>query len=490
MDLHSLFYPRSIAIVGATDTLFKWGAFIMSNILDGGFTGPVYPVSVSKSYVFGRDTYRSVKEIGEQVDLVFITTPAATVMDVLRDCNDAGVKNVVMVTSGFSETGEEGTELEKEVEGYAREKGIRIVGPNTMGIVNTHCMLYATGSIVRPVQGGISIIAQSGNLGNQMMEWAEQEKMGIAKFVGSGNEGVLKVEDYLEYFMDDEDTGVILLYIEGIDDGKRFMDVASRVTRKKPVIALKAGRTESGSRAAQSHTGAMAGSYRIFESVMKQTGIIIAQTPSELLTLSAAFDSFPVPADNRVGIITLGGGWGVVTADECEERQLSIPPLPHDVLKRLDQRLPPFWSRGNPVDLVGQPDIVLFEESIEYMAASDAYDAVITLGMVGSRNFAIRAAEAAMNLGSLGSREYQEFRKNLDQYQIDFLDKIILITEKYGKPILPVSLAKKEDDETVHILKGSRHKLIIYGSPEEAVLCLQKMYQYSRYLAKRRDNNA
>ncbi|HMB20899.1 MAG TPA: CoA-binding protein [Spirochaetota bacterium] len=487
MNLHSLFCPRSIAIVGASDTLFKWGAYIMSNILDGGFTGKVYPVSVSKSIVFGRETYKSVRDIEDKVDLVFITTPAQTVMAVLEDCRDSGVTNVVMVTSGFSETGEDGARMEKEVERFAIENGMHIVGPNTMGIVNTHCSLYATGSIVRPVPGGISIVAQSGNLGNQIMEWAEQEKIGIAKFVGSGNEGVLKVEDYLEYFMDDEDTSVVLMYIEGIDDGKRFMDVASRVTARKPVIALKAGRTQSGSQAAQSHTGAMSGSHVIFESVMKQTGIVIARTPSELLTLSAAFDSFPVPADNRVGIITLGGGWGVVTADECEERDLSIPQLPADVMEKLDKRLPPFWSKANPVDLVGQPDIVLFEESIEYMAASDSFDAIITLGMVGSKQFALRAAEAAMNLGNLSKEEYQKFKDNLDQYQMDFLDKIILITEKYGKPILPVSLAKTDYDEMVHQLKGSKYKLVIYGSPEEAVLCLQKMYHYSRYLAKRRN---
>ncbi len=486
MNLDSLFCPRSIAIVGASDTLFKWGAYIMSNILDGGFTGKVYPVSRSKSIVFGREAYTSLREIDDRIDLVFITTPAQTVMEVLEDCRDSDVKNVVMVTSGFSETGEDGARLEKEVARFARENGIRIVGPNTMGIVNTHCRLYATGSIVRPVRGGISIVAQSGNLGNQIMEWAEQERIGIAKFVGSGNEGVLKVEDYLEYFMDDEDTSVVLMYIEGIDDGKRFMDVASRATRKKPVIALKAGRTLSGSRAAQSHTGAMAGSHAIFESVMKQTGIVIARTPSELLTLSAAFDSFPMPADNRVGILTLGGGWGVVTADECEERDLTIPSLPDDVMEKLDRRLPSFWSKANPVDLVGQPDIVLFEESIEYMAASDSFDAIITLGMVGSKQFALRAAEAAMNLGNLCKEEYKKFKDNLDQYQKDFLDKIILITEKYGKPILPVSLAKTEYDEMVHQLKGSKYKLVIYGSPEEAVLCLQKMYHYSRYLDKRR----
>ncbi|MBP7603273.1 MAG: CoA-binding protein, partial [Spirochaetes bacterium] len=307
-DIRKIFYPESIAVVGATENLFKWGSYIFTNIIAGGFQGKVYPVAKKKETVYGHRAYGSVAEIQDPVDLVFITTPAASVMGVLADCVAKGVKNVVMITSGFSETGEEGKRLEEEMVSFARANGINVVGPNTMGIVNTAVGLYATGSQVRAPRGGISIIAQSGNVGNQIMEWAEQQNIGVGKFVGSGNEGVIGCEDYIGYFGDDADTTVVLMYIEGVDDGRRFMDSARGASMRKPVIALKAGRTEIGSRAAASHTGAMAGSFKTYESALRQSGVILVKAPTELLTISSAFDSMPLPKGNRVGVVTLGGG--------------------------------------------------------------------------------------------------------------------------------------------------------------------------------------
>lgn len=309
-DIRKIFYPESIAVVGATENLFKWGSYIFTNIIAGGFQGKVYPVAKKKETVYGHRAYGSVAEIQDPVDLVFITTPAASVMGVLADCVAKGVKNVVMITSGFSETGEEGKRLEEEMVSFARANGINVVGPNTMGIVNTAVGLYATGSQVRAPRGGISIIAQSGNVGNQIMEWAEQQNIGVGKFVGSGNEGVIGCEDYIGYFGDDADTTVVLMYIEGVDDGRRFMDSARGASMRKPVIALKAGRTEIGSRAAASHTGAMAGSFKTYESALRQSGVILVKAPTELLTISSAFDSMPLPKGNRVGVVTLGGGVG------------------------------------------------------------------------------------------------------------------------------------------------------------------------------------
>ncbi|RPI94772.1 MAG: hypothetical protein EHM32_06395 [Spirochaetales bacterium] len=236
-DIRKVFYPESIAVVGVSENLYKWGSFIFTNIIAGGFKGRVFPVAKNKETVYGYRAYNSVNEIEEDIDLVFITTPAVSVMEVLRDCVEKGAKNVVMITSGFSETGEEGKRLEEEMISYSRENGINIVGPNTMGIVNTAVSLYATGSQVRAPRGGISIIAQSGNVGNQIMEWAEQQNIGVGKFVGSGNEGVLGCEDYIEYFGADPDTSVILMYIEGVDDGRRFMDTARIASMVKPVIA-------------------------------------------------------------------------------------------------------------------------------------------------------------------------------------------------------------------------------------------------------------
>ena len=484
-DLHSLFYPESIAVVGATEGKLKWGFSIITNILDGGFKGPVYPVSSSRDTVFGLKAYRSLKDIPGPVDLVFVTTPAKTVMGILGDCADADIRNVVIISSGFSEAGGDGARLEREMADFAERRRMNIVGPNTMGMSNLGIGLSGTGAHPRPPAGKISIIAQSGNVGNQIMLWAELENIGIGKFVGSGNEAVLKVEDYLDYYNRDADTSVILIYLEGVDDGRKFLDIARGTSLDKPVIALKAGSTAGGSRAAQSHTGAMAGSSRIFESVMKQSGIMTAMNPTELLELSAAFDGFPLPRGNRVGVVTLGGGWGVITADECEERGLVLPPLPEDIKIKFDGKLPHFWSRSNPVDLVGQPDASLFKDSIEIMVSSDAFDAIVVLGLIGSARFGIRPIEAAHRLGNVPDEEMRMITQGSRLIEHEILGTILTLMDRYDKPIYPVSLAAFPEDEIVHTAPGSKYKAIVYKTPEMAVLCLSKQYQYSKYLQMR-----
>ena len=488
-NLEMLFNPKSIAVVGATETKLKWGSIVISNILDGGYKGTVYPVSSTSETVYGLKAYKSLKDIPGRVDVVFIATPAKTVLNILHDCVDKDIHNIVVISSGFSEVGSDGVRLEKELIDFATEHSLNLVGPNTMGMSNVRINLFGTGGHPRPKPGTISIIAQSGNVGNQIMLWAELEGFGIGKFVGSGNEAVLKVEDYLEYLNNDADTSVILMYLEGVDDGKKFINTAKKTCLKKPVIALKAGRTAGGSRAAASHTGAMAGSFRIFESVMKQTGIMMAMNPTELLELSAAFDSYPLPKGNRVGILTLGGGWGVITADECEEHGLVIPPLPEEIKNTFDKKLPPFWSKANPVDLVGQPDPILYRDAIEIMVSSDAFDAIIVLGIVGSAKFGgMRPLNAVQRLGYISKEEFTVIEKATLLVEKQMLDTILTMMEKHNKPIYPVSLAMLPDDDTVYSMKESKHKVIVYRTPEMAVFCLSKQYQYSRYLQMRLNN--
>lgn len=484
-NLDKMFYPESIAIVGATETKLKWSSMVLSNILDGGFQGNVYPVTTNRDTVYGLKAYKSIADIPGSVDLAYVATPAHTIMGVLEDCVKKDVKNIIIISSGFSEAGQEGIDLEKRVIAFSHKHGLNVVGPNTMGLSNINWKLNGTGAHPRPKPGGISIIAQSGNVGNQIMLWAEIEGFGIGKFVGSGNEAVLKVEDFLEYFNADENTTVILMYLEGVDDGRKFLDIAKNTSIKKPVIALKAGRTAGGSKAASSHTGAMAGSFRIFESVMRQTGIMVAMNPTELLELSVVFDGCPLPKGNRVGVITLGGGWGVITADECEERGLTLPPLPEEVMRKLDAKLPPFWSRANPVDLVGQPDVQLYIDAIEMMVASDAFDAIIVLGLLGSAKFGIRPVQAAHRLGFVSDDEIKLFDEGTEFVNRMLLDTIVKMMNTYDKPIYPVSLAMFPEDETMHSPEGSKYKVIVYRTPEMAVLCLSKQYLYSKYLQTR-----
>lgn len=484
-DLSKLFYPESIAVIGASENILKWGSIIISNILDSGFKGKVYPVSTSNETVYGIKTSRSLRDIGAPVDLFVITTPASTVMGILRDCVDSGIRNVVVVSSGFSEAGEEGKRYEKEIGDFAVANGINIVGPNTMGMANFKAGLQGMFPHVRLKKGGISLMAQSGNVGNQIMYWAEQQSIGMSKFVGSGNEAVLRCEDYIDYFHRDADTSVIIMYLEGVDDGRSFMEAARRTTRDKPVVMLKGGRTRGGTKAAMSHTGALAGSIQVFSAAMEQAGVSMVDSQSELLTLAAAFDTMPLPKGNRVGVITLGGGWGVITADECEERGLTLPQLPADVKARLDKMLPSFWSKGNPVDLVGQPDPNLFRESVEAMISSDAYDAVILLGIINSFKTMLRLYDATIRLGKKVEMNLADMERTLDELQNSFLDNIVDLMVKYDKPIYPVALVAQADQPVVYTpKKPEKYSAMIYRTPEEAVICLEKQYRYSRYLSK------
>ncbi|MBP7584389.1 MAG: CoA-binding protein [Spirochaetes bacterium] len=484
-DLSKLFYPGSVAVIGASENVLKWGSIIISNVLDGGFKGEVHPVSTSNETVYGRRASKSLRDIGAPADLLIITTPAATVMGILRDCVATGIRNVVIVSSGFSEAGEEGRRHEREVREFALANGLNVVGPNTMGIANFKEGLHGMFSHVRLKKGGISLMAQSGNVGNQIMYWAEQQSIGMSKFVGSGNEAALMCEDYLDYFHGDADTSVIIMYLEGVDNGRSFMEAARRTTRDKPVVLLKGGRTRVGTKAAMSHTGALAGRIQIFSAAMEQAGVSMVDSQSEMLTLAAAFDSMPLPKGNRIGVVTLGGGWGVITADECEERGLTLPPLPEDVKARLDKMLPSFWSKGNPVDLVGQPDPNLFRESVEAMISSDAYDAVILLGIINSFKTAMRLYEATMRLGKPVEMNLEDMERTLDDLQNVFLDNIADLMEKYEKPIYPVALVAQADQPVVHAPKSpKKYNAIIFRTPEEAVSCLAKQYRYSRYLRK------
>jgi len=289
----------------------------------------------------------------------------------------------VIITSGFSESDQAGKALEQEIVRIGQKKEMFIIGPNTMGIIAPYADLFATGAHSRPRKGSVAFISQSGNLGNQLTHWADQQGIGISLFVGSGNEAMITCPDYLEYLEHDPHTRIIILYIESVGHGGRFMEVATRVNRKKPVIILKGGTTEAGRTAAASHTGSMSGEDAIFRGACRQAGILNARVPSELLNLSAGFSSLPLPKGNRVGIVTLGGGWGVVTADQCNDRGLVVPPIPNHMVEAIGRHLPPFWSKGNPVDLVGTRDLDAPIVAMQELAKWDGVDAVMVLGDVG-----------------------------------------------------------------------------------------------------------
>jgi acyl-CoA synthetase (NDP forming) len=481
----SLFYPKSIAMVGASAQLGKWGHSLMINTISGGFKGDLYPVNPKGGTIAGRRVYRSVTEIPGEIDLAVVTIPAQAVLDLIPQFREKGIRNMLLITSGFSETGKLGKELEKELVRAAQQSEILVLGPNTMGICNPHNNLYCTGSPVMPKPGSTAMVAQSGNMGIQLLAFAEQQGIGIRAFCGSGNEAMMTIEDYMDGFEVDSLTRTVILYIESVKNGRRFFEGARRVGEKKPIVLLKGGRSEAGNRAAASHTGAMTSDIKIFDAVCRQAGIVRAEKPMDLLDLAAAFSSLPLPAGNRAAIVTLGGGWGVVTADLCAEFGLDVPELSAQLIAKMDEMLPTYWSRSNPIDLVGDRDPSIPMTVLEELAKWDGCDAVINLGILGRRIMVKRFGASVLQADTAYSPEVIEnLNKQFVEFEKNYIEHIVKLMDQYKKPIFGVSLLPDENNQTLYRVAGSSFKGVFYPTPERAVKAFAKMVEYHRFLKK------
>ena len=482
----ALFYPKSIAFVGASAQIGKWGNMLLSNTISGEYKGEVYLVNPRGGTIAGKKVYRSIAEIPGFVDLAVVTIPAAFVPDLIPQMKQKEIKNMLLITSGFGETGPEGKQLEKDLVRVAREAGILILGPNTMGICNPHNHLYCTGSPVQPLAGSTAVVAQSGNMGTQLLAFAESQGIGIRAFSGSGNEAMITIEDYMEGFEIDDLTRTVMLYLESVKDGRRFYESACRVVKKKPIVLMKGGQTGAGNRAAASHTGAMSSDAKVFNAVCRQAGIIKVEQSMDLLDLSAAFASVPLPRGNRAAIMTLGGGWGVITADLCSHYNLEVPPLPEAILSVLDGILPPYWSRSNPVDIVGENDPTIPMTTLEELLKWEGCDAVINLGILGRRIFVQRMTASVRK----SDKAYpQDILDMANQMLIDFekkyIEHVVNLMHKYEKPVFGVSLLTDEEDQTVYRVGDDDYKGLFYETPERAVKAFARMFEYQRHLSRR-----
>ena len=482
-DIAKLFYPKSIAFIGASADIRKWGHLLFSNVVAGQYKGEVYLVNPKGGEIADRTVYKSVTEIPDPIDLAVITIPANGVISLIPELKKKAIKNVLLISSGFAETGAEGKLLEKELVEKAREAGILIFGPNTMGICNPYISLYCTGSHVRPKEGSTVLVTQSGNLGTQLLAFAEKEGIGIRAFGGSGNEAMITIEDAMEGFEVDELTKTVVLYIESIKNGQRFFKSAKRVGKKKPVIILKGGRTDAGAHAAASHTGAMASNIKVFKEACKQAGIIEVENPMDLLDLSAAFSSLPLPKGNRVGLLTLGGGWGVVASDLCVENGLEVPKLSKDVISRIDHLLPSFWSHANPVDIVGDMNTEKYMTIIEELVKWSGCDAIIHMGIIG-RIIMIKATlESNLTVSKIYDRKKTEdVLRYLENNERQSIEQTVRLMEKYNKPIVGVYLLSDDKTRTITDVDGCKYKGVNFISPERAVKALGKMYKYAQWL--------
>jgi len=479
-DLSPLFAPRSVAVVGASNDPLKWGGSLMHNLINGGFAGPIYPVNGRGGTVFGLPAFSSIAELPEVPDLALVAVGAAHVNGVIEQCGERGIPVALVVAAGFSEAGEAGIAAEAALVKTARDAGVTLIGPNCMGLLSTHSRLHAVGFLeLRPQAGGLSIISQSGNIGVQLVTRAERRGVGIDKYVTVGNQASTSALDVLDALGDDPETAAVLVYLEEIGDGRRFIDVLRRITRKKPVVVLPGGMTDYGRRAAASHTGAMAGSTDVFLAATRQSGCLVRTGPDESLDLALCLSALPLPAGRRVAVVTLGGGWGVLAADELARNDLELAALEPHVLAALDEILPGYWCRSNPVDLVAAVGPDLAASTVTMLAESDAVDAVVVLGILRSPSTGWTSDDAAA-AGVPGGPG----RGSFNAAEQAFLERVTELMESTGKPIINVPLRPLD---AATFAGGRRHDPVILYSPVAAVRALAAMAWYGEYVAAQAD---
>jgi acetate---CoA ligase (ADP-forming) len=366
-SLEALFAPKSVAVIGASTKPDSLGRAVFKNILFHGYTGVVYPVNPKAKSILGVKAYPSVLDIPDEIDLAVIIVPAIAVANVLEECGRKGVRAAIVISAGFKEIGEEGAQRERELQQIAQRYGIALLGPNCLGIINTdpNVSLNATFAPGMPRHGNIAFISQSGALGVAALEYAQRQKIGLSKFISIGNKADLHENHLLEYLKDDPLSDVILLYVEDLEDPQGFHRLATEITserpKKIPILAIKSGRTLEGAKAATSHTGALAGSDEVYDSIFMQSGVLRVETIEELFDYAIAFAQQPLPQGNRIAIVTNAGGAGILATDAAVRHGVQLAEFTEETVKRLRNLLPPTANVANPVDMTGEPNEQRYE---------------------------------------------------------------------------------------------------------------------------------
>ncbi len=474
-----LFNPRSVAVIGASNTFGKWGFNIFNRVLASSPGRAVYPVNRESSEVLGVRAYESITDVPGPVELAVITVPPKFVPDVICECARKGVKVAEIITAGFGEVGEEGEGQEREMIKVAGASGMRLVGPNSMGHLDTHADFYTSPWITGVKKGGVGLISQSGNFGINVIRAGMSMGIGFSKFISSGNEADLKFEDYLEQFANDENTRVIIAYVEGLRQGQRFLKLAKEITKRKPIVILKAGRTGSGARAAHSHTATLAGEDRIYDAVFRQTGVIRVDGIDELIDTAGTLLRQPIPEGRKVGILTGGGGPGVIATDACERLGLEIADISRSTIEKLNAILPPRWPQANPVDMVGETTLTY--PCLLELIEDENVDAVLSLAV----GFADAIRTIVMDyVHSDIYDEVDRFIKSEEKRELEQLKKVIERMDALGKPVFFCPPSGIEDLSTITHL--SQNGILTYPSMERAAKALAHLAGYGEYLSTSR----
>ncbi|MFX1450602.1 MAG: acetate--CoA ligase family protein [Promethearchaeota archaeon] len=496
-ELHSLFNPKSVAIIGASKNQNKVGGQVLTNMLLGGYTGKIFPVNPKGDMILEHQAYKSIKNIAEEIDVAVITVPNIKVPQVLEECVEENVKFVVVITAGFKEISpfdKLGLDLQNELLMIASKGKTRLIGPNCMGIASTQSQLLALmgWAVLPPKQANddlkISITSQSGTWGVVTMRSASIHGLGFSKLVSNGNEADLKLEDFVEYFgLYDDDTNIILCFMEGLRNGKKFKKIAAEI--EKPIIVLKGGKTIAGSKAASSHTGSMAGSRQIYDSLFKQYGILQADNSTDLVDLGRALAVLmkhnKMPKGKRTVIYTGGGGAGVLSADFCAEAGLELVKLSDETIEKLNKLLPPYWPKSNPVDLVATRNVGAFTEVLKILSGAPEVDIIIANLPIGI-SAQLKQPDIQSILKQLPKNLFK--RDVLEAFEQTMVSSIRRIAKNSDKTIVcPSSLYHADlPSEPDIISKTYKSGVMIVNSSWDAARLIKKVVEYCEYLKKKK----
>jgi len=475
--LDNLFHPRSIAFVGATETIGKWGFIIYNNLISGEYEGKLYPVNPGRDSVLGFKAYPSVRDIPGEVDMAVFTVPARQVLAAIDDCVAKDVAAGVVISAGFKELGGEYADLESELVARTRAGNMVLVGPNGQGVCCPKEKLYPwIPPNFHPPAGEVGVVSQSGNIQTMLIGEVVKSGFGISKSASSGNEADLKTEDFFEYFAHDPDTKVILAYVEGISDGRSFIERTRATTAKKPVIVFKGGSTLSGVSAARSHTGAMAVSDRLFDSVCKQSGLIRAWRIDEAGIIASSFLGHPLPRGRRVAILTGGGGLGVVAADACSKLGLEVVNLSDETLSKIGELMPDWWVPGNPVDMVAGLRFGTRKPILEILMKSGEVDSIILPRMGPPQK------NGAMTTNQKGNvSESFKIWEAMAKRQVKLAHELYDMMAEHNIPVFMASNLFQETNIDISELLGDK-RMTIYRNIDTACLAASAMADYSEYL--------
>ncbi len=455
-NLNTLFRPRSIAIIGASQDKTKSGGMFISSLLSDGYKGAIYPINRKESEIMSLKSYSGILEVPHEIDLAIMAIPAAGVPQVMSECAQKGVRFAVVHSVGFSELGQEGKELERQILRIARSGGVRIVGPNCMGIVSPRAGINTIVPNNRlPMEaGGVAFVGQSGWASETFILLGNERGLRFTGVISIGNQSDLTIEDFLEYFGSDPETRVIACYIEGLKQASHFFELAQKISPRKPIIVWKGGSSQFGAKAAASHTGSLAGNYVLFEAASRQKGIITAKSLDELIDLTVAFSCPYLPKGNEVGMLIEAGGGAVAGSDACAREGLNVSPLPEGVQRKLREflngKIPPSPSLANPVDLIWPPFSQapsIFATCLEIMF--EAVDSCLVICYVLIKNE-------------------------------EFLSRLESIRDRAQKPIIfvPGNPVDQRDGMSLAVRRG----IPAYIMPENAIRAISALTQRANYL--------